>query len=501
MTDKESQSDDVEFGRRSGSSDHSSLQPATESESPFPGNLLREVIFVLVIMTGQIMTQAGVAQGLAPIDFIAADFTVKDPALLTWYMAAFSLTVGTFIISAGRLGDLYGHRNMFMFGYLWLTVWSTLAGVSRYTHSAIFFNICRGFQGIGQACLLPNGLAILGRMYQPGKRKNVVFSAFGACAPGGFILGAVFSSLTAELANWSWAYYLMGIVAFVLAGVTLLVVPKDDVDRTGKSFDYVGAFCGVGGLILINVAWNQAPIVGWSRAYTYILLIIGVLLFAAFFVVEKHVREPLIPINQMSSSIVLVLASVACGWATFGIWVFYLWNFLFNLRGLTPLLATAQCSPLSIAGFAASGTTAFLFSKGVPTSYLMAVAMIGFCIPSILLATLPIHQTYWAATFVTTLIAPFGMDISFPAATILMSDAVPREQQGIAASLVATVVNYSISIGLGIAGTAVRYVAAGQTVEEQLRATRTAAYVGIGMSGLGFALATFGAIMGRRRRK
>ena len=60
---------------------------------------------------------------------------------------------------------------------------------------------------------------------------------------------------------------------------------------------------------------------------------------------------------------------------------------------------------------------------------------------------MPIDQTYWASTFVSTIIIPFGMDMSFPAATIILSGSVPKEHQGIAASLVLTTTSYSISLG------------------------------------------------------
>ena len=83
----------------------------------------------------------------------------------------------------------------------------------------------------------------------------------------------------------------------------------------------------------------------------------------------------------------------------------------------------------------------------------MVVAMLAFLVGTVLIATAPVSQTYWAQTFLCLIIIPFGMDISFPAATVVISDAVPPDQQGLAASLVNTVVNYSISLALGMAGT------------------------------------------------
>lgn len=94
---------------------------------------------------------------------------------------------------------------------------------------------------------------------------------------------------------------------------------------------------------------------------------------------------------------------------------------------------------------------------------------------------MPAHQTYWAQMFVSTLIAPFGMDISFPAASLVVSNSMPTHQQGVAASMVQTVINWSISFGLGIAGTVTsESTKRGSTVLEGLRG---GLYVGIGLSG------------------
>lgn len=140
-------------------------------------------------------------------------------------------------------------------------------------------------------------------------------------------------------------------------------------------------------------------------------------------------------------------------------------------------------------GLAAALTTAYLLSRIAP-SWLMVISLTAFCVGSILLATAPVDQIYWAQTFVAALVTPWGMDMSFPAATIFLSNALPRKHQGAAASLVNTVVNYSISIALGMAGTIEVHVNGGGTTPEQLlKGYRSALYFGIGLSGLGILVA------------
>jgi MFS family permease len=89
--------------------------------------------------------------------------------------------------------------------------------------------------------------------------------------------------------------------------------------------------------------------------------------------------------------------------------------------------------------------------------------------------------------------------MSFPAATIILSEAFPKEHQGLAASLVNTVINYSISIGLGIAGTVQSQISPGTTEQDLLKGCRSAFYVGIGLSGAGMVVATLFIIDENRR--
>jgi len=94
---------------------------------------------------------------------------------------------------------------------------------------------------------------------------------------------------------------------------------------------------------------------------------------------------------------------------------------------------------------------------------------------------MPIDQTYWGQEFVATIVAPFGGDISFPAAALIVSNTVPMHQQGVAASLVTTAINWSIAFGLGIGGTVTSTLLKKQ--HTLLEGYRGGFYVGIGLSG------------------
>lgn len=163
--------------------------------------LIEEILFVSVVCLAQLCTQAGLGQTLAILQGpLAETFGLSNPGDLAWLIAGYSLTVGTFILVAGRLGDVFGYKKMLLIGFAWFSLWSMIAGLAVYSNHVLFV-FARVFQGIGPSICLPNGLALLGATYAPGRRKAMVFALFGATAPGGSILGAVFASLF-SLAWW-----------------------------------------------------------------------------------------------------------------------------------------------------------------------------------------------------------------------------------------------------------------------------------------------------------
>lgn len=466
-------------------------------------SLLKEGFAIMVLCSAQLMTQAGLAQSIVPLQIIGDSFGIKNPGQLSWFASAFSLTVGTFILIAGRLGDTFGHKKFFVMGFLWYALWSILAGFSVYSNQ-IFFDCCRAFQGIGPAFTLPNAIAIIARTYRPGRKQNMIFSLFGACAPSGFVVGAVFSSLLSEFAWWPWAYWIMGITCFLLGVAGYLVIPHhppihpDEKCSLVERIDVAGSVTGVVGLILFNFAWNQGPVVGWETSYTYALLIVGSAFLAAFGFIESRAKHPLLPVRKLSSDTIFVMGCIAARWSSFGIWVYYTWQLMANLRDQPPLLSSAQFVPVAISGLCAAMSTEFLLTRTSPST-VMIIAMIAFTVGSILVATVPVSQTYWAQTFVSIIVMPWGMDMSFPAATIILSTAMPASHQGLAASLVNTIINYSISIGLGFAGTIESQISDGE--DDLLKGYRGAYYMGIGLAGLGLGVAISYAIFHYSRLK
>ncbi|KXJ91054.1 major facilitator superfamily-domain-containing protein [Microdochium bolleyi] len=473
------------------------LEPSRSGSLYFASaiSLPREILLVAVVCCAQLTTQAGLAQVLAILKTIANDFDLHSPGEESWLIAAYSLTVGSFILISGRLGDVFGYKRMMIIGYLWYSFWSLVCGLAVY-RGAFMFTFARALQGIGPSILLPNGLAVLGASYPNGHRKNMAFSLFGACAPGGAIIGAALAAVFARFAWWPWTFFVSSIGLLFLAVLAVFVVPsipphKDPKTLSFKALiietDIVAGLVGVTGLILVNVAWNQAPIVGWTTPYVYVLLILGFLVLAAFIYMELYQSEhPLLPLHALNSNVGFVLACMAFGWGCFGIWIYYSWVFCARVLDLPELLVVGWFSPVVISGAVAAICTGLVLGRIGP-AWTMVIAMSSFLAGSALFAFRPTDQTYWIQMFLCTVITPWGMDMSFPAATLILSDAVPRRHQGVAASLVNTVVNYSISLALGFAGTAESYLSHDISTKQGLEfGYRIGLYMAVGLAGLGW---------------
>ncbi|SMQ53023.1 unnamed protein product [Zymoseptoria tritici ST99CH_3D7] len=454
---------------------------------------LREYLLIAILSTTQALQEASLGIVIAALHPIGESFGVPDDSgQQSWFAASYALTVGTFILPAGRWGDVYGYKTMLLIGWAWFAVWSVVTGVSVLSKEVIFFDVCRALQGIGPALIIPNAVAIIGRMYpEESLRKNIVFGLYGSLAPAGFVFGCLLGSLFGQLSWWPWAFWTLSFLCLLMAVATIFVVPASLSSRPDRhihaaELDLIGTALSVTGLILVNFAWNQAYVVGWAVPYNGALLGVGVLLLVAFGWWESRAEHPLIPAKYFNVEATLTLVVLCVGFASFGLWNFYYFRFSQDVRGYSPLAVTAQNVPIIPSGALAAVCTGYLLNR-FGASFVLTYAMIAIAIGSILLATAPVDETYWARTFVSMIVVPWGVDATFPASTILLANAFPQKYQGSAASIVNTLANYSISLGLGFAGTVERNLNPDGTM--LLKGYRGAFYLGIGLAVLGLVIA------------
>ncbi|KAF7595209.1 hypothetical protein BBP40_006954 [Aspergillus hancockii] len=288
--------------------------------------------------------------------------------------------------------------------------------------------------------LLPNSIAILGRAYPPGLRKEMIFSFFGATAPSGFIAAGVLLDLRTV------GVLAVGVLGpghglLVLAVLGLLVIPHTPLARFTKDIPI----------------W--AALVGWPTPYNYALLLVCFLFFGVFVWIERNALCPLLPQSALTGDLAGVLGCIAAGWSSFDIIIYYFYQVMEVIKGDSLLFVTAKWVAAASSGAIGALLTGFLLGRP-PPSVIMFCAMAFFTAGLSIFATVPVNQTCTGPGVrgQSDHIMLWGMDMSFPSDTLILSNSVPHHHQGLAASLVTTTVNYSISLGLGFAGTVVSNV-------------------------------------------
>ncbi|KAI9646664.1 hypothetical protein NHQ30_004661 [Ciborinia camelliae] len=421
-------------------------------------SLWAEIGFVFSISMSQVLTE-----------YFVTGFTVILPTLIknmeipsasaTWPASAFSLTLACFLLVFGRLSDMYGGYPAYVAGFVWLTLWSLVGGFST---NLIMLNFCRALQGLGPAMYLPSSVALIGIIYRPGPRKNLIFSIYGACAPLGFFVGIFFAGFVAEYTHWGWWFWIGCFLAAITAFTSYLTVPSDISKKRRVrealrgtdcqvKMDWWGATFIVMGLIIFTFAIidsAHAPN-GWKTPYIYILFVIGFLLLLVAGYIETQTKQALIPTSffQVPSMVPLVFALFLC-FGSLGIFLLYATFYMTGVMGGSPLQLVAWYAPMALGGCIISTLGGFILHL-LPGTALVITAGIAWIVAPLLFAIAPAGVNYWAYIFPAMICATIGIDITFIVANIFFTTSLSESQQGLAGSMVMLILHLGIAVCLG----------------------------------------------------
>lgn len=221
---------------------------------------------------------------------------------------------------------MYGGYLVFNGGLLWFTIWTIAAGFSR---NFTVLVLCRAMEGLGTAAFLPAGISLLGRIYRPGPRKNLVFALYGAMAPLGFFSGIIIGGMAQDMLSWRWYFWLGAIITAPCCLGTLLTTPHDYATARAMKvkMDWWGVLTTVPGLMLFIFAVTESSSApnGWASPQIITTLVLGVLLLGAAVYVEGWVAaSPLIPadifrVHYMKRMLFCLLLS----WGVFSLYLCY----------------------------------------------------------------------------------------------------------------------------------------------------------------------------------
>lgn len=270
-------------------------------------------------------------------EYFVSGFTVILPTLIreleipqassVWPATAFSLVVASTLLVFGRLGDMWGGYPVFIWGLAWLLAWSLIAGFSI---NPLMLDCCRALQGLGAAAFLPTGVMLMGSLYRPGRRKNLVFAIYGTSAVFGFFGGIFVAGVVGQYLRWGFYFWIGGILAAITLITSILSIPRSPSEETSPSkvkMDYPGALTVICGLILTVFAITQsahAPL-GWKTPYVPVCLALGLLsLLLAVYIEAYHSPQPLLPASLFTiPSMTPLLLALFLLYGTWGIFSVY----------------------------------------------------------------------------------------------------------------------------------------------------------------------------------
>ncbi|KAG7144623.1 Low affinity ammonium transporter like protein [Verticillium longisporum] len=374
-------------------------------------------------------------------EYFVSGFTVILPTLITelnipqaasvWPATAFSLVIASTLLVFGRLGDMWGGYPVFVAGLAWLLVWSIIAGFSI---NPLMLDLCRALQGLGAAAALPTEVMLMGSLYRPGPRKNLVFAVYGTSAVFGFFGGILMAGIVGQFTRWGFYFWIGAILTAITLLTSILYIPrphsKDRAPGLAK-MDYSGAVTIVCGLVLIVFSILQsahAP-AGWRTPYIPVCLVLGVLsLGAAAYIETRVAAQPLLPASIFTTP-------------------------LHEPSPFGPLPAlrhvVAWYVPLGVAGLIISVVEGFILHL-VPGRVLLIIAGLGAVGSQLLIAMVPLGGSYWAWIFPAVIFSTVGIDLPTILATVFVTTTFPTSQQGLAGSVINSVLQLGVAFVLAL---------------------------------------------------
>jgi EmrB/QacA subfamily drug resistance transporter len=370
---------------------------------------------------------------------------------LQWTLSGYSLTVASFVLLGGSLGDRFGRRRLFLIGTGWFTIASVLCGLAPNVELLI---AARALQGIGGALLTPGSLAIISASFAPEDRPR----AIGAWSGFGGIAGAIGPFLGGWLVDsWSWRLvFLVNLpLAAVVIAVTLAHVPESWAPGRGHGLDAPGAGLGTLGLAALTYASITAGREGARRTVVFTGAV-GVLALVAFMLVERWSATPLVP-PRLFASRQFTVANLF----TFSVYaalsaVFFLLVLdLQVVAGYGPLAAGISMLPVTAVMLVLSSRFGAIAQRIGPKLQLTAGPLIA---AAGLLLTLRIGSGASYVTVVLPAVTLFGLGLAMFVAplTAAVLAATPPEHVGVASA-----VNNAVARSAGLLGVALLPAIAG----------------------------------------
>jgi EmrB/QacA subfamily drug resistance transporter len=367
---------------------------------------------------------------------------------LAWVVNAYLLTFGGFLLLGGRLGDLFGHRRLFVYGISLFTVASLACGLAG---SQGLLVGARAVQGLGGAVVSAVALSLIMVLFTEPAERAKAMGVFGFVLSGGGTAGVLLGGILTDVLSWHWIFLVNVPIGIAVVVLSQTLLPSENVHPATGRLDVAGAVAVTAALMLAVYAIVNGNSEGWMSAQTLGLLAGALVLLAAFLLVEARARSPLVRLTlfrmrNFATANALGILMAAGLFATF----FFSALYLQLILGYSPLKVGLAYLPSTVIWGAVS---LMLSDKAVMRFGIKPPLVGGLLIMTagvLLFARAPVGGSYAVDILPTMLLQGFGAGIAFnPILLAAMGDVGP-EEAGLASGVVNTAFMMGGALGLAI---------------------------------------------------
>jgi EmrB/QacA subfamily drug resistance transporter len=402
---------------------------------------------LLVLCLGDLLIVLDVSIVNVALPSIRDDLGFSE-ASLAWVINAYTLTFGGFMLLAGRLGDLFGHRRVFLLGVGLFTLASLFCGLATSQEMLVGG---RAVQGIGGAVVAAVALSLIMTLFTEPAERAKAMGVIGFVAAGGGSIGVLAGGVLTDLLNWHWIFLVNLPVGIAVIVFSLMLIPGTRVEGASRSLDFTGAVTVTASLMVAVYAIVNGNEQGWTSARTLGLLGASVAGLAFFVWRESRVDSPLMPLGLFKLRSVAVSNVVGILWSAAMFAMFFLAALYLQLvLGYSPLEVGLAFLPANlIMGAFSLGLSAKLVMR-YGTRLPLVAGMILVAAGLGLFARVPVDGNFAVDALPSMVILGIGIGMAMnPLLLAAMSDVEPQDA-GVASGVVNTSFMMGGALGLAV---------------------------------------------------
>ncbi len=370
-------------------------------------------------------------------------------SLYIWVVTIYLLTSTISGPVYGKLSDQFGRKRLLMFGISVFLIGSFLSGLSQTMEQLIIF---RGIQGLGAGALFPISLAVIGDLFSPrerGKYQGLFGAVFGISA----LIGPALGGFLTDQVSWHWIFFVnipIGLVALYIIGRLLPAHVQTGVTR---KIDYVGVSVFTLALVPILIGLTNAQFHDWTDPFVGGLILLGAIIGVVFLWVESRAAEPIVPLSLFRGRTysISILATFLASFGFFGA-IIFLPRWYQVVAGSSATESGYQLLPLLIGLIITSIVSGQIVSRTGHYKWLTVIALATLTVSLYLMTNLR-ADTPTPVLYTWQFFAGLGIGPSLAVFTIIVQNAVPWQQLGVATSNLTFFRQVGGTVGLAIAGT------------------------------------------------